>query len=186
MWSDAPLLIFKGSPAPKLIHWNPWSCVQVSLGSSAVWVQWCKIAHASYMIQLKIQARAEWVPKQQYCSQSIPQCTQTISFWVSTAALWKSMQLLGQQHLIMLPVPQFPWFAVFLCLGLLKTQTFSFSVHYHWLTLSFLSGTFFAISLQMPLPGKLAATVSISGSQPSFQSHVFTCSILSSYLLAVS
>lgn len=116
MWSDAPLLIFKGSPAPKLIHWNPWSCVQVSLGSLAVWVQWCKIAHASYMIQLKIQARAVWVPKQQYCSQSIPQCTQTISFWVSTAALWKSMQLLGQQHLIMLPVPQFPWFAVFLAL----------------------------------------------------------------------
>lgn len=163
MWSDAPLLIFKGSPAPKLIHWNPWSCVQVSLGSLAVWVQWCKIAHASYMIQLKIQARAVWVPKQQYCSQSIPLHTNhfLLGKYCCTVKKHATPRTAAFDHVACATVPLV---CCLPCLGLFKTQTFSFSVHYHWLTLSFLSGTFFAISLQMPLPGKLAATVSISGS----------------------
>lgn len=70
------------------------------------------------------------------------------------------------------------------CRGLF-TQTFSF-MHITTSWLLFLGGGFFAISLQMPLPGKLATTVSISGSWPSFHSHDFTCSILSSYLHAAS
>lgn len=83
-----------------------------------------KLYIASYMIHLKIPGWAVWVPKQQYCSQSIPQCTQTISFWVSNAALWKSMQLLEQQNLIVLPVPQLPGFALFLPWTLPKLLVF--------------------------------------------------------------
>lgn len=43
-----------------------------------------------------------------------------------------------------------------------------------------------AVSLQIPLLGKLGMTVSISGSWPSFHSHGFTCSVPSSSFHAVS
>lgn len=100
-----------------------------------------KLHVASYMIELKIQAWAVWVPAQQYCSQSIPQCTQTISLWVSTAALWKhaAPRTASFDHVACAAVPwvcSLPWLGLF-------TQTFSFCVHYHWLTVLFLGGVFF-------------------------------------------
>lgn len=71
---------------------------------------------------------------------------------------------------------------------LLFTQTFSLCVITSWFfsTMRLFLVWFCAVSLQMPLPGKLGMTVSISGSWPSFPSRGFTCSFLSSYLHAAS
>lgn len=114
MWSDAPLLIFKASPTRKLME-SLIMCASVFgfFSYLSAMVQNYMLLPIWFSLKYKL---GQWVPKQQYCSQSIPQCTETISFWVSNAALWKSMQLLGQHHLIVLPVLQFPGFALFLAL----------------------------------------------------------------------
>lgn len=115
MWSDAPLLIFKGSPAPKLITleslvmcasvFGLFSCL------SAV-VQNCTLLPIWFSLKYKL-GQCEYLHNS-IAVRAFLSAHKTISLWVSTAALWKSMQLLGQHHSIMLPVPQFPGFALFL------------------------------------------------------------------------
>lgn len=156
MWSDAPLLIFKASPAPDHACKCLW-VLQLFECNGA------KLHVASKWFSFKYKL-GQPVPKQ-YCSQSIPQCTETISFWVSNAALWKSVQLLGQHHLIVLPVLQFPGFPLFLALdSLSKLLVFLYATT----GLLFLFWVwFFTVYLQMSLPGKLAVTVSQVPSQVS-------------------
>lgn len=73
------------------------------------------------------------------------------------------MQLLGQHHLIVLPVLQFPGFALFLALDSLPKLLVILFVTTD-LLFHFWVGFFYTVYLQMSLPGKLAVTVSISGS----------------------